>query len=193
MNFPDFSAYWGTAVVGSTLYFLMDKGNKIIKFELGTQEVSLIQGPPASFYRWPIVLMTTEDGILLFLSKNTSRLVGILRFLKRNGFENPYQTGPKSGLHLWSREIGPDRDARWAPSRVIAPEALLPFNTLSRSPAVKGFADGVRVLFLWADGGLFLFDLKSGQARKVCGDRQIKTMTDYVVPYMSFYTPAHCE
>ncbi|KAL6640424.1 hypothetical protein ACP70R_021547 [Stipagrostis hirtigluma subsp. patula] len=153
-----------SAVVGNALYFLMDSGSRILRYELGTQEMSLIQGPHSSSYEWPIALMTMEDGMLGFA------------------------TLLKSGLHLWSREIGPDRDARWVPSRVIAPETLLPFNTLSRSPAVIGFADGVRVLFLWSDDELFTVDLKSDQTRKVCGDSNM--IAHHVVPYMSFYTPA---
>ncbi|KAL6640798.1 hypothetical protein ACP70R_021921 [Stipagrostis hirtigluma subsp. patula] len=57
-EFPGFLSILGTAVVGSAPYFLLDNGSKIFKYELGTQEVSLIQGPPASSYQWPIVLMT---------------------------------------------------------------------------------------------------------------------------------------
>jgi len=39
-----------------------------------------------------------EEKLVLFLRKNSFRLVGILLFLERNCFENPYQTHPKYNL-----------------------------------------------------------------------------------------------
>ncbi|CAN6196780.1 unnamed protein product [Urochloa humidicola] len=57
----------------------------------------------------------------------------------------------------------------------------MPMANLSNNDArVVGFADGVGVIFINTDAGLFTVELKSRQARKVYFS---------VLPYMSFYTP----
>ncbi|WVZ85223.1 hypothetical protein U9M48_032171 [Paspalum notatum var. saurae] len=70
-------------------------------------------------------------------------------------------------LCLWSREAGPDKDARWVQSRTIDLKALLPKEALSTFLHVAGFAYGISVIFVRTDVGIFTIDLKSCQAKKV--------------------------
>jgi hypothetical protein len=53
---------------------------------------------------------------------------------------------------------------------------------------VIGFADGVGVIFVKTDVGIFMMEHKSGRKRKV---RKVSDPEDCcgVIPFMSFYTP----
>jgi hypothetical protein len=90
-------------------------------------------------------------------------------------------------LKLWSMETGPEAEGhagKWAVSRAIDLSMQLPFPALGAPPFVVAFADIVGVIFLKTTGGLYTFDLKTGQS--------IRVMTDYfydIIPYVSFYTP----
>ncbi|KAG2643054.1 hypothetical protein PVAP13_2KG327200 [Panicum virgatum] len=152
------------ALVGDALHFLFQASASILRYDLGARQVSVIQRPPActDFQGRPL-LMTMEDGRLGFASVLNSRLC------------------------LWPREVGADGEARWAQSRAIDLETLLPADALWALPYLIGFADGVGVLFVWtAVGGLFLVNLGSGLLRNVDIDRDIYG----VVPYVSYYIPA---
>ncbi|TVU40602.1 hypothetical protein EJB05_14070, partial [Eragrostis curvula] len=72
----------------NSLYFLFNGGHEILKYDLGTREMSLIDIPETFCYRRPIVLMTTKDGRLGFAKKIANT------------------------LQLWTREVAHDR-ARW--------------------------------------------------------------------------------
>uniref|UniRef100_K3ZZC4 Uncharacterized protein n=1 Tax=Setaria italica TaxID=4555 RepID=K3ZZC4_SETIT len=67
-------------------------------------------------------------------------------------------------LQKWRRLV------RWAQSRVIDIETLLPHDVFSASLDVAGFADGVAVIFVLTDEGLFTIDLESYRITKVCKD-----------------------
>ncbi|TVU40593.1 hypothetical protein EJB05_14060, partial [Eragrostis curvula] len=99
------------ALVGNALYFICMKNTKILKYELGTREICLIDGPHrCSDFQSRVVLMSTEEGRLGFAY--------VLKFK----------------LHIWSSEVDPDRDARWTQDQVIDLTKLPPFVSLSRSP-----------------------------------------------------------
>ncbi|CAL4994025.1 unnamed protein product [Urochloa decumbens] len=152
-----------SALIGNVLYFMFFFGKSVLKYDLGTREMSVVQLPPECWFA-RIVPMTTEDGRL-----------GVA-------------TVVNSKLYLWSRDSCPDGDAGWVQSRVIELEKLLPNEALSTSSGgvdVDGIADGIAVIFLRTDDGVFTIDLKSCQVKKVYKDSWIFGN----FPFLSFYTP----
>jgi hypothetical protein len=161
------------AHVGNALYFNYNYklNERILKYDLGRRELSLID-LPSEFHGWHIVLMEAEDGGLGFATIQESK------------------------LSLWLREDGADRYAGWAQRRVIDLDKLLPVSdcnfsvsphvhTIAHPPYVVAVADGIGVIFIWTDDGLFTVHLNSVSAKRI-GDF-ISNLG--VVPYMSFCTP----
>jgi hypothetical protein len=77
--------------------------------------------------------------------------------------------------------------AEWVQCRVIDLDKIMPMAMPSDSHGayVVGFAEGLDVIFIQTDAGLFTFGLKSGLVKKVG-----KPGVCYsILPYMSFYTP----
>nr|XP_034579309.1 uncharacterized protein LOC117842897 [Setaria viridis] len=109
------------AVVRDGIYFALTWGERILKFGLVKNCLSIIFTPDV--YQCGVVLMPMEDGSL--------GLAGI------------------------------------------------------NQPRVIGFAEGLGVIFLGTDVGVFMMELKSGRKRKVGESRVIVT----IIPFMSFYTP----
>ncbi|TVU40586.1 hypothetical protein EJB05_14053 [Eragrostis curvula] len=132
---------WPNVLVGNELCFMYELPTGIVKYNLLTREISLID--LRSISSSPHVLTTTEDGKLGFATVDNSR------------------------LYLWSREDGPGDDAGWAESRVIELESLLPGDALFSSPIAIGFAAGVGSVFVATDVGVFSIDLRSQRARKM--------------------------
>ncbi|CAL4915373.1 unnamed protein product [Urochloa decumbens] len=151
-----------SAFAGNALYFLFLRRSKILKYDLGTREMSVIHLPPGSDGVYgELALMTMED--------NSS-----LGFARREGYT----------LNLWSMEADPNGAMRWTQSRVIEHETLLPVDALSIPPYVVAFAEGM--IFMKTCDGLFSIDLKSLQSKNVlCNDYGIQK----VFPYISFYAP----
>ncbi|PUZ68805.1 hypothetical protein GQ55_2G058000 [Panicum hallii var. hallii] len=90
-----------------------------------------------------------------------------------------------SGLHLWLWEADPNGDMRWAQSRVIEHETLVPEGAFVVSFDVVGFADGGGMVYLGTKDGFYIADLKSRCLRKAEGVNGM----DEIMPYISFYTP----
>ncbi|CAL5077216.1 unnamed protein product [Urochloa decumbens] len=162
------------ALVGNAIYFNYEMSTKILEYDLGRQELSTINLPSA-FHGWQIVLMEADDGVLGFATVQDSKLC------------------------LWAREAGVDRNVGWAQRRVIELDKLLPvpdYNrsasldayTIASAPFVVAVADGIDVIFLWTDDGLFSIHLKSSRVEKKKIGEFISDLG--VVPYMSFCTPA---
>ncbi|CAL5091720.1 unnamed protein product [Urochloa decumbens] len=147
------------ALVGDEMYFVLALGARILKYELGKNCLALIDSPHV--YQQLPVLMPTADGLL-----------GLI------GTEG-------SSIHFWSRKVNPNGVAVWVQTRVIELEKLIPSDNLCSQPRVIGFAEGVGVIFLRTDVGIFTIELKSERVRKVskCADFY------KALPFMSFYTP----
>ncbi|KAL6647168.1 hypothetical protein ACP70R_014605 [Stipagrostis hirtigluma subsp. patula] len=79
------------------------------------------------------------------------------------------------------------RKVEWEQSRVIEFETLLPAG--SKSFHVMAYADGIAVVFVRMLGGIFSFDLNSGQITLVSKYTYRHRRVFDVFPYMSFYTP----
>ncbi|GJN24795.1 hypothetical protein PR202_gb12560 [Eleusine coracana subsp. coracana] len=161
--FPEFTR--STVVVGNALYFDLKAPVRILtpvgilKYDLGTQEMTVIQPPPV--WNGLIVLTIAEGGGLGCVSVMGSK------------------------LFLWSREAGPDGDMGWVQSRIIESEKLFPGDHAVMKLDVVAFEDGGGVVYVGTDRGSFATDLKSGQFRKIEG---VSGFND-IVPFMSFYTP----
>ncbi|CAL5077869.1 unnamed protein product [Urochloa decumbens] len=151
-----------SALVGNKLYFMLQPNTEILEYNVGTREMALIQLPLDCSSEQRSVLMTMEDGGL-----------GVA-------------TVRKSKLCLWSRKIDSDEDGGWAQRRVIDLKTLLPIRSLSTSPIVAGFANGIGVIFVQTSGALFMIDLKSSKVKKV---RKVMAACN-IFPYMSFCYPA---
>ncbi|CAL5091887.1 unnamed protein product [Urochloa decumbens] len=160
------------ALVGNAIYFNYEMSTKILEYDLGRQELSTINLPSA-FHGWQILLMEADDGVLGFATVQDSKLC------------------------LWAREAGVHRNVGWAQRRVIKLDKLLPvpdYNrsasldayTIASAPFVVAVADGIDVIFLWTDDGLFSIHLKSSRVEKIG-----EFISDLgVVPYMNLCTPA---
>ncbi|KAL6647689.1 hypothetical protein ACP70R_015126 [Stipagrostis hirtigluma subsp. patula] len=156
-------------MVRNALHFVFRHSKSLFKYDLGTREMSVIDLPFACFFG-RVVLMTAEDGGL--------------------GLANMFNYK----LSLWSRAVGPglgsitpddDLNAGWKETRVVELKTLLPDDAISNSLDVAGFADGVRVIFLRTDDGLFTVDLMSYHVAKVFNGGWYNGN----FPYMSFCTP----
>ncbi|KAJ1285749.1 hypothetical protein BS78_03G300800 [Paspalum vaginatum] len=146
-----------SVLVGNALYFGFLFRKSLLKYDLESDEMSVI-GVPHTLYIWKHVALDSGLGLA---------------------------TVHESKLCLW-RQAGPEVDARWTQDRVIELEPLLPDDAFLTSPDVVGCADGIGVIFIRAGRVLFTIDLKTYEVKKVCKGRNIF----YVVPYMTFYTPA---
>jgi hypothetical protein len=153
-----------SALAGNALYFALQKSDRILKYDLGTREKSVVELP---FVRTnqifspfkPIELTTMEDGRLGFARVEESRLC------------------------IWSRD---GKDVRWVLSKVIDLKKLLHLDCSSaKIPQLVGFAEGVGVVFLNDGDDTFAVDLNSGRWRKVYEGSNITC----VVPYISFCDP----
>ncbi|KQK21105.1 uncharacterized protein LOC100841295 [Brachypodium distachyon] len=149
-------------LVGNTLYFDCHPFRIIIQYDLADRELSLIDTPD---------VQDSVDGQLTVEND-------VLGFAKIK----------ESSIYLWLREVDEHGAAAWVQLRVIKLEKMFSSGALSTKPTMYAFAEGVGVIFLWGKVGLFMIDLKSGRAKKVCyqGKSSIS-----IIPYMSFYTPGH--
>ncbi|CAL5092023.1 unnamed protein product [Urochloa decumbens] len=154
-----------SALAGNALYFVLENSDRILRYDLGTKEISVVELPGVRINRVfasfePIELTTMEDGRLGFARVEGSRLC------------------------IWSRD---DKDVGWVLTKVIGLTKLLRLGRRPSDdiPQLVGFAEGVGVVFLNVGHETFTVDLKSEQARKVYEGSSISC----AIPYMNFCTP----
>ncbi|KAL6647775.1 hypothetical protein ACP70R_015212 [Stipagrostis hirtigluma subsp. patula] len=138
------------------------QGEWIAEYDLGRQDL-LISRPPLARYENGIVLMEAEGGGL--------GLAGM------HGSE----------VHLW-RVGDSEGTPAWVQYRVIELNTLFPALALSHAADLVGFAEGISVLFVRTDIGVFTMELKSGRVRKVSDN----LVCHNAFPFMRFYTPELC-
>ncbi|KAL6647171.1 hypothetical protein ACP70R_014608 [Stipagrostis hirtigluma subsp. patula] len=151
------------ALVGNALYFHLQGSTGILEYDVSKQELSLTRLPSVCkmWMWWPPTLMTAEDGGLGFVTVEEEKLI------------------------MWSREAG-QNGRGWVQCRVIELNTLLPVNSVTVSPEVVAYADGVHIVLWSIDVGVFDIHLKLGRVTKVV---EIKDSFYDVFPYLSFYTP----
>ncbi|KAL6647163.1 hypothetical protein ACP70R_014600 [Stipagrostis hirtigluma subsp. patula] len=147
------------ALVGNALYFLVCYGTSILKYDLATQGISVIDRR-GEVHDWS-ELITTKDGGLGIATLSVAT------------------------LSLWSLEATADGDSKWALIRVVNLRELFPFPTFFQ---LVGFAHDMGVSLVRMKGGVFSIDMKSDRVKKVwevCDDSCVLG----AMPCMSFYTP----
>ncbi|CAL5001907.1 unnamed protein product [Urochloa decumbens] len=140
------------------LYFSLQEGEKILKYDLIEQSLQVIKAPDM-FEPTKGIVVAAEDGGL--------GLAGLI-----HGY-----------LHLWSWQAGPHSVAEWVQGRVV--DLCTLFATVdSWTFNVIGFQEGTDTIFISTDVGVFAVMPKSGQMNKVGESGSYCKIT----PYTSFYT-----
>nr|CAB3455570.1 unnamed protein product [Digitaria exilis] len=150
-------------LAGDMIYFILEEGERILQYDLVRHVLSVIDGPPV-YAAGNMVLMTAEDG-------------GGLGIAKVN----------EDRLQLWRWKIGPWHIGHWQRGRVIKLGMMIAIATGNPSGSLDlvGFAEGTGSIFVTAEDGMFIIELKPDRVRKVAkrGDLRI------IYPFASFYTP----
>ncbi|KAK3124331.1 hypothetical protein QOZ80_7BG0585120 [Eleusine coracana subsp. coracana] len=159
------------ALVGDVYYCNIGLGDIIVKFELGSHTLSMID-PPQKY----------DDGSLLMAEEGSLGLAGI----------------SGSSLYLWSRMLNPEGIAEWVQQRVIElDQLLLPFGKSLYRVNVSALAEGVRFIIMTCGGDVFMFDKKLWRVRKVM--KEPEEHYSVIFPFVCFYKPdsaaanCHCQ
>ncbi|KAL6880529.1 hypothetical protein ACP4OV_012094 [Aristida adscensionis] len=152
-------------LVGDVLYFVVDEGMVVLKYDLAVRRLSLIDAPDE--FDWACMLITAEGGRL------GCAIVDNCNY----------------NLFLWSLQAGAGGEGveeEWVQDRIIdLVNMLQPFPALPVSPALLGFAEGTDTIFINTNVGAIAIDLRSGQMKKVGKSGRYYS----ILPYMSYYTP----
>ena len=130
-----------TALVGNSLYFMIFRGDSMLRYDLITRKTSVIDHTPAKYHDPTEPIMMGDGGVLLVAVENYNR------------------------LFLWSMEENPNGDIVWAQIRVIELKKLLPADVINHCGF--GFIHGVGIL-VGTNNGLLIIDLKSDKVKMVC-------------------------
>ncbi|KAM3231295.1 hypothetical protein ACQJBY_061455 [Aegilops geniculata] len=158
-----FTFYSSVLVRNSLLYFMSDD-EFILEYDLARHRLAVFNPPNHELVCGQYTIMLAEDGGL-----------GVCQRIDQQ-------------LKLWSREVSDSADARWVLRRVVYLENLLPVGALVDAETrvqVLGFAEGANAIFLTTVDGVFMIELQSERARRVCDDH----LFCYLIPVVSFYTP----
>jgi hypothetical protein len=157
------------AFVGNAVYckldFAKEDSNHILEFELHGQRLGLIELPEGTRenYMSDIQVMPAEDGGIGFCGVNCS------------------------SIHLWSRRIDSEGVAGWALLRIIDMDKLtlsgVSVGDMFLWSSAVAFARDSEDLFLQAEAGIFMINLRSMHLRKV-----LEASGSAIYPYASFYT-----
>jgi len=146
-------------LAGGALYFLLEDGRRVLRYELGRHELSVMNNlPPLRVGN--MALVKAEDGGL--------GVAGV------EGYS----------LHLWSWR---GAAAGWVQGRVIELEMMLPMTIGDPSTRllVVGYSEYANTIFIHSNDGIFAVELKSDRIKQICESQNFQA----IVPYASFYTP----
>ncbi|KAK3130148.1 hypothetical protein QOZ80_6BG0489620 [Eleusine coracana subsp. coracana] len=126
-------------LVRDAFYFSIENGRQILKYDLGGQCLSIIDGPgePRG------IVVIADDGGLGFASVE--------------GYD----------LRLWSQHVGISGIMEWVQCRVIELGTLLQIPAQLFAIDVIGFAEAARTIFISTNVGIFILDLNSNAVRNV--------------------------
>ncbi|CAM0913922.1 unnamed protein product [Alopecurus aequalis] len=136
----------------------------IIKYDLGSNRLSLIDSLVGHAPLGAAILMAKEDGCLGF-----ARVDGLT-------------------LYLWSRQImDSDKVASWTVKpRVVNLKNLLPTQSPMENVYLGGSVQGSDIIFVTTDLGVYEVNLKSVQCKK---NWRREEYFNSLIPYVSFYHP----
>ncbi|KAF7069194.1 hypothetical protein CFC21_074857 [Triticum aestivum] len=144
------------------LVYYLDNHIAILKYDLGSNCLSLIDAPLAgSILLNASILVAMEDG--------------------RLGFANVDMLT----IHLWSRQRGSDGIASWTQRTVININNLLPIHNPNKILRLIGSVEGRDIIFVAMGLDIYGINLKTlrwkklQKRKKLCG----------LILYMSFYNP----
>ncbi|RCV09332.1 hypothetical protein SETIT_2G019000v2 [Setaria italica] len=127
-------------LIGASLYVPLEHGISILKYDLSSHGLSLVNTPRMS----RAIMMKADDGGLGFAVV----------------LENC--------IYLMSWEASANGIGGWAQQKAIELETLLPKSLDPSYPhEVIGYVEGTHTIFISTDAGLFTLELKSGLLRKV--------------------------
>jgi hypothetical protein len=135
------------------LYFILEEGRRILKYDLAGCGISVMSPPPLPVGN--MVLMKAEGGGL-----------GAFSVEGHN-------------LHLWAWRTGPNGIPEWEQGRVIQ----LDIGDLSTKLYVFDFAEGAGSIFLRVNNAIFAVELKSGRTRKIGKGGDFKDMFPFMSFY----------
>ncbi|KAM3354178.1 hypothetical protein ACQJBY_025058 [Aegilops geniculata] len=155
-----------SALVGNVLYWPSHNwGDKILEFDLDTQNLTVIKGPPGVNYSDNFQIIQAEDGVvgIAVLSYNT--------------------------LRLWQRMVNYQGDAIWLSCKMV------PLRNLINIPPrmgrkreylrLVGYDEATHVIFLGTHDGVYMVQRKSMQTRKL----NVIHSPYRCYPFTSFYPP----
>ncbi|KAK8458835.1 hypothetical protein SEVIR_2G020900v4 [Setaria viridis] len=156
-------------VSGDSIYFMLEDGHKILKYDLVGHVISMIN-PPSLHAKGNVALVEAKDGRL-----------GVADVEGYN-------------LHIWSRQAaGSNGIEQWVKDQVIKLDMVPSIATLGPSAKfnVVGFGEGTNIIFISANAGIFVVWRNSGRVMKAGEKRAV--MARFLNPmfsFQSFYTPA---
>ncbi|KAM3258627.1 hypothetical protein ACQJBY_050412 [Aegilops geniculata] len=136
-------------LLGQALHFLIDRyegDSCIIKYDLGSHRLSVIDLPGLCVFMRSPLLILSEDGRLVVVD------------LDEHGL-----------CHMWSVEVSVDGVASWIKLREMDFWMLLPLGNTRSSDSLwlVGCVEGTDILIVATDIGAFTIDLKSLRSRKL--------------------------
>ncbi|CAL5089187.1 unnamed protein product [Urochloa decumbens] len=141
------------ALVGNSLYFMVDVAFGMLRYDLVTRETSMIDS-------LPVQPMKLVDGGIAVAIEDYCR------------------------LSLWSMEMSPNGDIKWAQLRVIDLNKVLPAGVLLEDACYVAYARGVGIL-AGTIGRLLNIDLESDKVKTLYKGGFFHG----IIPYTSFYIP----
>lgn len=137
----------------------------ILRFDLDTQKLAVIDGPPGAYNSDKLQIIQAVDGTVG---------VAILHY---------------NNLQMWQRKVNSEGVAIWFRGKTVALRNILkiPPRTGRSMESLKfvGYDEDTDVIFLARQDGVYMVQIKSMQYRKLNGTPS----PYYCCPFRSFYPP----
>ncbi|CAM0877037.1 unnamed protein product [Alopecurus aequalis] len=124
----------------------------ILKYDLCSDCMSLLDGPSGVVTAGSPILMTMEDGSLGFANLDCLTLC------------------------LWSVQTCPDGVVAWTQCRVMDLKELLPIQNPKERLRLIGFKEGSGIIFVSTDLGIYEFNIKSLEWKKLWKREKIRVL-----------------
>ncbi|XBI61115.1 hypothetical protein VPH35_041958 [Triticum aestivum] len=164
-------SYFGpSTLVGNVLYWpSYNWENNILEFDLDTQSLTVIKGPPG---------MNDFDNLQIIQAEDGAIGIAVLS----------YHT-----LRLWQRMVNCRGVAIWLSRKLVPLRILLnipPRTERKREcPRLVGYDEGTDVIFLGIHNSVYMVQPKSMQTRKL----NVTRSPTYCYPLTSFFPPGYLQ